>query len=52
MVDYMDGVLEASPWRDILFRRIAGHFVRRSSFPFAGAYYRFQGVFKQHVVTT
>ncbi len=46
MADYMDGVLEANPWRDIPFRRIPGHFGPPWFLPFAGAYYKFQDVIK------
>jgi len=46
MADYMDGAVEANPWRDIPFRRIPGHFGPPWFLPFAGAYYRFQDVIK------
>ena len=42
MADYMDGMLEANPWRDIPFKRIPGHFGPPWFLPFAGAYYKFQ----------
>lgn len=46
MADYMDGVLEANPWRDIPFKRIPGHFGPPWFLPFAGAYYKFQDVIR------
>jgi len=46
MADYMDGVLEANPWRDVPFKRIPGHFGPPWFLPFAGAYYKFQDVIK------
>ena len=46
MADYMDGVLEANPWRDFPFRRIPGHFGPPWFLPFAGAYYKFQDVIR------
>jgi glycine/D-amino acid oxidase-like deaminating enzyme len=46
MADYMDGVLEANPWRDIPFRRIPGYFGSPWFLPFAGAYYKFQDVIR------
>ena len=46
MADYMDGVLEANPWRDVPFKRIPGHFGPPWFLPFAGAYYRFQDIIK------
>jgi len=46
MADYMDGVPEANPWRDIPFKRIPGHVGPPWFLPFAGAYYRFQDVIR------
>lgn len=46
MADYMDGVLEANPWRDVPFKRIPGHFGPPWFLPFAGAYYKFQDVIR------
>jgi glycine/D-amino acid oxidase-like deaminating enzyme len=46
MADYMDGVLEANPWRDVPFKRIPGHFGPPWFLPFAGAYYKFQDIIK------
>jgi glycine/D-amino acid oxidase-like deaminating enzyme len=40
MAEYMNGSLEANPWRDITFRRIPGHFGPPWFLPFAGAYYK------------
>jgi glycine/D-amino acid oxidase-like deaminating enzyme len=42
MAEYMNGVPDANPWRDITFSRIPGHFGPPWFLPFAGAYYRFQ----------
>jgi glycine/D-amino acid oxidase-like deaminating enzyme len=46
MAEYMNGVEEANPWRDISFKRIPGHVGPPWFLPFAGAYYRFQDVIK------
>jgi glycine/D-amino acid oxidase-like deaminating enzyme len=46
MAEYMNGVPEANPWRDIAFKRIPGHVGPPWFLPFAGAYYKFQDVIK------
>jgi glycine/D-amino acid oxidase-like deaminating enzyme len=46
MAEYMNGVPEANPWRDMAFKRIPGHFGPPWFLPFAGAYYKFQDVIK------
>jgi glycine/D-amino acid oxidase-like deaminating enzyme len=46
MAEYMNGVPEANPWRDITFRRIPGHFGPPWFLPFAGAYYKFQDLIR------
>jgi glycine/D-amino acid oxidase-like deaminating enzyme len=42
MAEYMNGVPDANPWRDITFKRIPGHVGAPWFLPFAGAYYKFQ----------
>jgi glycine/D-amino acid oxidase-like deaminating enzyme len=42
MAEYMNGVPEANPWRDITFKRVPGHVGPPWFLPFAGAYYKFQ----------
>jgi glycine/D-amino acid oxidase-like deaminating enzyme len=46
MAEYMSGVTEANPWRDITFKRIPGHVGPPWFLPFAGAYYKFQDVIR------
>lgn len=46
MAEYMNGVQDANPWRDLAFKRIPGHVGPPWFLPFAGAYYRFQDVIK------
>jgi glycine/D-amino acid oxidase-like deaminating enzyme len=46
MAEYMNGVPEANPWRDITFKRIPGHIGPPWFLPFAGAYYKFQDLIK------
>ena len=46
MAEYMNGVPEANPWRDIAFKRIPGHIGPPWFLPFVGAYYKFQDVIK------
>ena len=46
MADYMNGVQDANPWRDLAFKRIPGHVGPPWFLPFAGAYYKFQDVIK------
>ena len=46
MAEYMNGVPEANPWRDITFKRIPGHVGPPWFLPFAGAYYKFQDVIR------
>ena len=40
MAEYMNGVPDANPWRDLPFKRIPGHFGPPWFLPFAGAYYK------------
>lgn len=42
MAEFMNGSLEANPWRDITFKRIPGHVGPPWFLPFAGAYYKVQ----------
>jgi glycine/D-amino acid oxidase-like deaminating enzyme len=42
MAEYLNGSLEANPWRDITFKRIPGHVGPPWFLPFAGAYYKIQ----------
>ncbi|MDO0916673.1 FAD-binding oxidoreductase [Streptomyces sp. DT2A-34] len=46
MAEYMDGTLDANPWRDLSFKRIPGHFGPPWFLPFAGAYYKFKDLIK------
>ena len=46
MAEYMNGVQDANPWRDLAFKRIPGHVGPPWFLPFAGAYYKFQDVIK------
>lgn len=46
MADYMQGVEEANPWRDLTFHRIPGHVGPPWFLPFAGAYYKLQDLIK------
>jgi glycine/D-amino acid oxidase-like deaminating enzyme len=40
MAEYMNGVEDANPWRDLSFKRIPGHVGPPWFLPFAGAYYK------------
>lgn len=40
MAEYMNGALDANPWRDLTFKRIPGHVGPPWFLPFAGAYYK------------
>jgi glycine/D-amino acid oxidase-like deaminating enzyme len=40
MAEYMNGALDANPWRDLPFKRIPGHVGPPWFLPFAGAYYK------------
>ena len=46
MAEYMNGVQDANPWRDLAFKRIPGHVGPPWFLPFAGAYYKFQDLIK------
>lgn len=46
MAEYMDGTLDANPWRDLSFKRIPGHFGPPWFLPFAGAYYKFKDLIR------
>lgn len=46
MAEYINGVPDANPWRDLNFRRIPGHVGPPWFLPFAGAYYRFQDLIR------
>jgi glycine/D-amino acid oxidase-like deaminating enzyme len=46
MAEYMNGLPEANPWRDLRFKRIPGHVGPPWFLPFAGAYYKFQDLIK------
>jgi len=46
MAEFMSGVTEANPWRDIAFKRIPGHFGPPWFLPFAGSYYKFKDLIK------
>jgi glycine/D-amino acid oxidase-like deaminating enzyme len=46
MAEYLNGVPDANPWRDLAFKRIPGHVGPPWFLPFAGAYYKFQDVIK------
>ncbi|MGA9748468.1 MAG: FAD-binding oxidoreductase [Nocardioides sp.] len=40
MAEYMNGVEDANPWRDLAFKRIPGHVGPPWFLPFAGAFYK------------
>jgi glycine/D-amino acid oxidase-like deaminating enzyme len=40
MAEYMNGTLDANPWRDLSFKRIPGHFGPPWFLPFAGGFYK------------
>ena len=46
MAEYMNGSLDANPWRDLTFKRIPGHVGPPWFLPFAGAYYKALDVIK------
>ena len=46
MAEFMNGSVEANPWRDLTFRRIPGHFGPPWFLPFAGGYYKFKDLVK------
>jgi glycine/D-amino acid oxidase-like deaminating enzyme len=46
MAEYLNGTVEANPWRDLPFKRIPGHFGPPWFLPFAGNYYKFQDLIK------
>jgi hypothetical protein len=46
MAEYMNGLPDANPWRDLPFKRIPGHVGPPWFLPFAGAYYKFVDVIK------
>ena len=46
MAEYMNGTLDANPWRDLSFKRIPGHFGPPWFLPFAGGYYKFKDLIK------
>jgi glycine/D-amino acid oxidase-like deaminating enzyme len=46
MAEYMNGALDANPWRDLSFTRIPGHFGPPWFLPFAGAFYKFKDMIK------
>ena len=46
MAEYMNGVPDANPWRDMPFKRVPGHLGPPWFLPFAGAYYKFQDLIK------
>jgi|SRR5215207_1707017 len=46
MADYMNGTVDANPWRDLTFKRIPGHFGPPWFLPFAGAYYKAKDLLK------
>ena len=46
MAEYMNGALDANPWRDLTFKRIPGHVGPPWFLPFAGAYYKALDVIK------
>jgi len=46
MADYMNGAVEANPWRDLTFKRIPGHFGPPWFLPFAGNYYKLKDLIK------
>jgi glycine/D-amino acid oxidase-like deaminating enzyme len=46
MAEYMNGTMDANPWRDLTFKRIPGHVGPPWFLPFAGAYYKALDVIK------
>lgn len=46
MAEYMNGTLDANPWRDLSFKRIPGHFGPPWFLPFAGSFYKFKDMVK------
>jgi glycine/D-amino acid oxidase-like deaminating enzyme len=46
MAEYLNGTLDANPWRDLSFKRIPGHFGPPWFLPFAGGFYRFKDMVK------
>jgi glycine/D-amino acid oxidase-like deaminating enzyme len=46
MAEYMNGTLDANPWRDLSFKRIPGHFGPPWFLPFAGGFYKFKDLIK------
>lgn len=46
MAEYMNGALDANPWRDLSFKRIPGHFGPPWFLPFAGGFYKFKDMIK------
>jgi glycine/D-amino acid oxidase-like deaminating enzyme len=46
MAEYMNGTLDANPWRDLPFKRIPGHFGPPWFLPFAGSFYKFKDMVK------
>jgi glycine/D-amino acid oxidase-like deaminating enzyme len=46
MAEYLNGTVEANPWRDLAFKRIPGHFGPPWFLPFAGSYYKFKDLIR------
>lgn len=46
MAEYMNGALDANPWRDLSFTRIPGHFGPPWFLPFAGGFYKLKDLIK------
>lgn len=46
MAEYLNGTVDANPWRDLSFKRIPGHFGPPWFLPFAGGYYRFKDLIR------
>jgi glycine/D-amino acid oxidase-like deaminating enzyme len=46
MAEYMNGVEDANPWRDLSFKRIPGHFGPPWFLPLAGSYYKLQDLIR------
>jgi glycine/D-amino acid oxidase-like deaminating enzyme len=46
MAEFMNGTLDANPWRDLSFKRIPGHFGPPWFLPFAGGFYKFKDLIK------
>jgi len=46
MAEYMNGALDANPWRDLAFKRIPGHFGPPWFLPFAGGFYKLMDLIK------